>query len=244
MARRKTVRTDGDSIRAESGKPSSTDTPPGSRAEYVYGVLRNEILEGTLLPGFSILQDRVAERLGVSITPVREALRKLESDGLVSYQTNYGATVTEMSSQALLELYQLRATLEGLTARLAATTISKDELASLETINETMKGALLKGDVDQLANGSRRFHTMIGDIGGPAFLGGHLRWVRQKFPNRAAESAWRNPIRAAEILECHLLISKALANGDGATAERLMSEHIYGVGLRLASAERADYINH
>src|SRR5690606_24404151 len=112
--------------------PSAPKEPtPMSRADYVFTNLRSDILTGALAPGTPLLQSEIADSLGVSVTPVREALRRLESAGLVTYELHVGATVTQLGDEALEELYLLRARIEGLAARLAATRWKDDQLEVL-----------------------------------------------------------------------------------------------------------------
>jgi DNA-binding GntR family transcriptional regulator len=217
--------------RQERGSlPPPSPRPPGSRADYVHSVLRQEILDGTLQPGTPILQDEIGARLGVSITPVREALRRLESAGLVSYQTHYGATVTELSREAVAELYHLRAAVEGRVARLAAQRITPEQLDRLRAIHAEMTGAREPHDTVVLAEGSRRFHATIAEIGGPAIFARHLRGIWESFPVPKDQSILRSDGVVDWALEAHKTLIDALARGDGDEAERLMSEHIQRAG--------------
>ncbi|MTD52728.1 FCD domain-containing protein [Amycolatopsis sp. RM579] len=216
----------GRSTQPEGPQHYSAVKPPGSRADYVHSVLRREILTGVLLPGAPILQDEIGSRLGVSITPVREALRRLESAGLVSYQTHYGATVSQLSAEAAAELYQVRAAVEGVAARLAAGRITPEELAELRGMHESMEVAHRESDTVRLANGSRLFHARIARIGGPAFLAGHLRWIWENYPVPHTESVWQFDDVADNTLRYHAQILVALERGDAPAAQRLMAEHI------------------
>ncbi|WP_205623060.1 GntR family transcriptional regulator [Sciscionella marina] len=226
MARRKA------SVPGEPNGPVATaagSRPPTSRADYVHTVLHKEILDGTLQPGTPVLQDEIAGRLGVSITPVREALRRLESTGLVTYQAHYGATVTELSPAALTELYQLRAAIEGLAANLAANHITEDDLAELRAIHAEMQSAQQAHDTTALAEGSRRFHATIAHIGGPALLSRHLAGLWDSYPVPHTASVWQFADVAARCVAEHGKLIGALENGDGVTAQRLMEDHITGV---------------
>ncbi|GAB3445561.1 GntR family transcriptional regulator [Streptomonospora sediminis] len=210
--------------RGRTGGPAreTTSRPPGSKADYVHEALRQEILTGALSPGSAIGQEEIAARLGVSITPVREALRRLESDGLISYRAHHGATVSELGAEAAEELYLLRAAVEGLTARLAATRITAEQLESLREIHERM----LSADPHSLAQDSRLFHQTIADIGGPAFLASHVRSIRQNNPVPLSVSLWNDPANAQVFLDAHARLLDALANGDAEAAEHIMAEHI------------------
>jgi DNA-binding GntR family transcriptional regulator len=200
--------------------------PPASKADYVHETLRQEIHDGTLPPGSAIGQEEIAARLGVSITPVREALRRLESDGLISYRAHRGATVAELAADAAAELYLLRAVVEGLTARLAAARITADQLDRLRAVHARMRAAEERGDAAALARDSREFHQSVADAGGPAFLAAHVRSIRQNNPVPPSVSLWNDPANARRFLDAHERLLRALADRDAAAAERVMAEHI------------------
>lgn len=227
MARRKSssavvsITSDG-----EPKRSPATPMPPGSRADYVHMVLRQEILDGALPPGTPILQDEIARRLGVSITPVREALRRLESVGLVSYRAHFGATVTELSEEAAVELYMLRGAVEGLTARLAANRINRDQLAELYAIHASMETARRSHDVVMLAEGSRQFHTTVAAVGGPAFLAGHVKWIQVNYPVPLSDSLWQFDDVAERAIAAHRALLDALERRDAVEAQHVMAEHV------------------
>ncbi|MFX0578708.1 GntR family transcriptional regulator [Nocardia nepalensis] len=207
--------------------------PPGSRASYVQDVLRSEILSGAMPPGTPILQDKVAERLGVSITPVREALRNLESVGLVVYESNFGAKVAELAAGELEELYLLRATVEGLAARLAAKSISPTELARLHDIHRELRAALDVGDAARMAATSREFHAQIARVGGRSIIARHLQWIWESHPIPLAQSVWSNPKVASQAVESHARLLALLEAGDAEGAETHMAQQV-----RLAASTR------
>lgn len=193
-----------------------------SKADYVYGVLLDEIRSARIPGGTALRAAAVAQRLGVSVTPVREALRRLEKDRLISYEPHHGATVVDLHDDALAEFYGVRAVLEGLGARLAAARITPEELSDLRDLHSRMTTAVAssRGDL------SREFHQRIVDIGGPAFLSAHVRAVRATFPVPAGASLWLDDKVAAHHLTAHSHILDALEQGDGETAERIMITHI------------------
>ncbi|MFI6316250.1 GntR family transcriptional regulator [Nonomuraea sp. NPDC050556] len=193
-----------------------------SKADYVYGVLLDEIRSARIPGGTALRAAAVAQRLGVSVTPVREALRRLEKDRLISYEPHHGATVVDLHDDALAEFYGVRAVLEGLGARLAATRITPAELTNLRTLHEEMTTAA----APDRAELSRAFHQRIVDIGGPAFLSAHVRAVRATFPVPPGASLWLDDEVAAEQLAAHAQILDALEQNDPETAERAMINHI------------------
>ncbi|GLY65091.1 GntR family transcriptional regulator [Amycolatopsis taiwanensis] len=212
---------------------SDTEAPM-SKADYVYHRLSREIRNAEIPGGTPLRATAVAERLGVSITPVREAFRRLERDRLISYERHHGATVIDLSDEALLEFYQVRAAVEGLGARLAAAVITRAELDQLWRLHESMVDNERKGRHELLGEQSRRLHLTITDIGGPAFLGAHVRSLHDSYPVPEGASLWLDPDAAKNHLAAHEQLCRALQVGDGHTAERIMVEHIeFSGGYRL-----------
>jgi DNA-binding GntR family transcriptional regulator len=204
--------------------------PPMSKADYVYSVLLEEIRTARIPGGTALRAGALARRLGVSVTPVREALRRLEKDRLIRYEAHHGATVVDLGDDALEEFYGLRAVVEGLGARLAAARITAEELARLRELHAAMVRDAREGRYEKLGEQSRRFHLRITDIGGPAFLGQHARAVRDSFPVPAAASQWLDPGQARRQLDAHARLLEALARGDGEAAERVMIDHVREAG--------------
>lgn len=219
---------------------SAVSGPPKSRADYVHDVLRREILDGSLAPGTPILQEQIGARLGVSITPVREALRRLESVGLITYETHYGAQVTKLSPEAATELNWLRTAVESLLARLAASKVTEGEMAELWAIHSEMQECFTMESIECLATGSRRLHTRIAEIGGPAMLAGHRRWIWDNYPVVQGEQYWQFKEIAEVTLAEHEALLQALESHDEELAERLMREHVEATGLMREHYRPAD----
>ncbi|MFD9947338.1 GntR family transcriptional regulator [Nonomuraea sp. NPDC059023] len=210
-------------------------TPPMSKADYVYSVLLDDIRSARIPGGTALRAAAVAERLGVSVTPVREALRRLEKDRLISYEPHHGATVIDMGADALEEFYGVRAVVEGLGARLAAARITPEHLAGLHALHAEMVADLAAGALAGLGEKSRAFHLSIADIGGPAFLGQHARAIRNSVPVPAAASLWLDPVQARGNLDAHEHILAALRAADGDLAEKIMIDHVRQAGVSRAS---------
>ncbi|WP_084963423.1 GntR family transcriptional regulator [Thermoactinospora rubra] len=199
---------------------------PLSKADYVYRVLLEEIRTARLPGGTALRASAIAERLGVSVTPVREALRRLERDRLVRYEPHHGATVADLSEGALEEFYGVRAVLEGFAARLAAAKITPGQLERLRALHESMVRDHAEGRLQALGAKSRELHLAVADIGGPAFLGQQVRAVREAVPIPAEASLWLDPDLAARHLRAHERLLAALAAADGEAAEQIMAEHV------------------
>ncbi|MEU7860867.1 GntR family transcriptional regulator [Nonomuraea sp. NPDC049141] len=210
--------------------PTSEPRPPMSKAEYVYSVLLDEIRTARIPGGTALRAGAVARRLGVSVTPVREALRRLEKDRLISYEAHHGATVVDLGDEAVEEYYGLRAVVEGLGARLAASRITTADLTALRELHASMVRDAEEGRNDRLGEQSRLFHLRIADIGGPAFLGQHARAVRDSLPVPAEASLWLDTEQVKMQLDAHEGILAALDGADGVAAERIMIEHVRQAG--------------
>ena len=144
----------------ERGTASSKrKAPPGSRADFVKSRIREGIRGGRYQPGERIRESEVAEWLNVSRTPVREALRRLESEGLLTFVSWRGVVVRELDRQQVSELYAMREILEGAAARLAARHISEAELDVLDMLLETADK--VGDEPTKLADLNRQFHQAI-----------------------------------------------------------------------------------
>ena len=127
----------------------------------VYEKLRQKIIKGTMNPGQKLVMASLAKQFGVSETPVREAIRRLESDGYVTFTPHSGAVVTKINDQELSEIYLIRISLEALATRLAVPCISPSEIAWLEKKNLEMKTAIKKNRFEKLARLNKEFHLRI-----------------------------------------------------------------------------------
>jgi len=133
----------------------------GNAAETAYTVLREAIVTNTLKPGTRLRADDLAKRLGVSKTPVREALRKLQAENLIIVSPGNALKVKSISEEELLDIYYTREALEGMAARLAAEKAGPIELANLHAIHDEMKSPASAGDLKQLRDLSGEFQLAL-----------------------------------------------------------------------------------
>ena len=141
---------------------------PKLRGETAYAQLKNEISTGKMLPGSRVREVEIAERLGISRTPVREALRRLEADGLITHVPHSGAIVAQLDHNAVIELYAMREVLEGTAARFAARHASEAEIQDLADLVATeMDRASNPAALAQL---NRAFHHALYHAGHNRFL--------------------------------------------------------------------------
>lgn len=187
-----------------------------------YDRLIAEIRSGSLKPGDRLTETDLAARLGISRTPVREAIRALEADGLVDHQPRVGARIRRLDYAEITELYEMRAVLEGTAARFAARAAYDSERAELATINEEMRAA---PDADTLYHANRQFHGVLLNAARNRFL---LRSVEavQKSLLILGPSTMEEAGRAQAALAEHDSILVALNAHDGAAAEAAMRAHI------------------
>lgn len=127
----------------------------------VYDKLRQGIIKGTLEPGQKLVMAALAKKYKTSETPIREAIRRLESDGYVTFIPHTGAIVTEINRQELSEVYVIRISLEALATRLAVPFISPDDLTWLKKKNNEMKDVVERKRYHQLARLNKAFHLRI-----------------------------------------------------------------------------------
>jgi DNA-binding GntR family transcriptional regulator len=198
---------------------------PASRAAQAHESLRREILAGHLPPGTRLIEVEIASRLGLSRTPVRAALARLESDGLAVNQGHAGLTVTRLDQGMVGELYAIREVLEGTAARLAARHASDIEIDLLRDI--ARRDIACRGDADKLAANNRLLHQTL-------YRHAHNRYLLKTL-NALQESmvllgrtALSIPARQRASFEEHQAIIDALAARDADRAEALMRAHVRG----------------
>ena len=190
-----------------------------SKTDMVAAMLREMIMSGQLSPGSPLRQRDLADQFDVSATPIREALRRLEAEGLVVGDTHRGATVAKPDEGARADNYRIRAALEPLAAEMATERIDGDALAELETINEEIRG-IPEGDPAYREHNAR-FHFAIYQASGSPVLVSLIRMLWQSMPQQPA------PARShQESADQHEGILAAIRDRDGEQAGMLTREHI------------------
>lgn len=187
-----------------------------------YTRIVQEIRKGALKPGERLIEVDLAKRLGLSRTPVREAIRQLESDGLVVHMPRAGASVRRLEYGEITELYEMRAVLEGTAARFAARAASEIEISELAAINDEMRSA---SDAQTLYDANRQFHTVLLNAARNRFLIKAVDAV-QKTLLILGPSTMEEGDRAAKAIAEHEAVLVALRSRDSEAAEALMRAHI------------------
>jgi DNA-binding GntR family transcriptional regulator len=198
-------------------------TTPVSAEEEAYAHLMAEIRSGRMIPGMHIKPEQVAAEIGMSRMPVREAFRRLASEGLLTNRPNRGVVVTSFTADQMEELFEIRSVLEGWAGRLAAQRIRSHDLEELHDLADRMGRA--RGDLDELVRRHWAFHDYI------CGLAGRLRLLREiERLHTTVEPYLRlwfaNVGTPADIAEQHHQVADVLAGGDPAHAEMILRNHV------------------
>ena len=189
----------------------------------LYHELLEEILEGDLQPGTILVESALGQRFGVSRTPVREALRMLEQDGVLE-RVNRGMRVRQTSAEEVLEIYSVRAILESAAARFAAQNRTDYDLATLERLLRTMHETK---DLppEEMASINRSFHRAIWQAGKNRTLSDLLERLAVHL-RRYPATTYGQPGRWAEALDEHRLLFEAIRDRSATDAAKIAEEHM------------------
>jgi DNA-binding GntR family transcriptional regulator len=187
--------------------------------------LREQIIRGELKPGQRIVEREIAQKIGVSRTPVREAVRRLESEGLLAITPNKGAIVTSLDLDDMKEIYLMRSVLEGLAARAAADYVTDEDLAELHEIQDAIREAVQARRYSLLNEINTSFHFRLYDISPWARLNQVIKslWMDVK-RMRATTLSW--PGRAERVVEEHELILQLLKDKNAQAVEEAVRTHV------------------
>jgi DNA-binding GntR family transcriptional regulator len=193
--------------------------------------MRSAILANEYRPGEWLRQEQLAQKFGVSHTPVREALQDLVGEGLVEHVPYRGIRVIEFSVTDLIDLYTVRAFLESLAACHAAQNINSEQLAELKQTNDEIELQRNQGNWTQYRQLNRRFHRLIYNASGHAYLVRTLDQMWNAFPTMLLGNFSRTattpiPQRAESDKHEHSEMLSALESRDSERARRLMRAHI------------------
>lgn len=199
-----------------------------SLKDKAYAAIKDAILTLTLEPGTPVVESDLAERLGISKTPVRDALQELEREGFVARIPFTGTYVTDVTTTDIIEVFQLRAVLEGLAARLAAQLFTDAELDQLAGDLSAAEAALEQGDLVLCSEKNRQLHHAIIDKAGNE----RLRLIIHNLDDhirrfRVLSDQIRGQLDAS--VQEHRRILNALYEHDPAAAEEAMREHLFSV---------------
>jgi DNA-binding GntR family transcriptional regulator len=197
--------------------------------EKAYDYILTEIVSGRAGAGTHLRETELAEALEVSRTPIREALRRLETEGLVTVERNAGAAVAVFSRDEVVEIYWLRAMLEGHAAARAATRITAEELVELGRLADALDKMQHQDPIDivAFADLNTRFHLAIAKAAHSVRLYALIRSVIRLPIVLLQQPEWRSRLRRAAGYAHHHAIIDALKAGNAGWAESQMQTHIF-----------------
>lgn len=207
--------------------------------------LQARVLDGDLPPGTRLRQEALAAEFGVSRTPIREALRKLQASGLVDLRPNRGALVRGLTPREIRDAYAVRAELEGLAAEVAALRIQQTQIERLhraqaqfrESLGRMRDGTrngrrrLSERDIEVWGNANDEFHQVIQEAAGNEVLVATLRHLHRSFPRGLSRLVLREStsLLATNVAE-HEAVLEAIERNDSAAARTLMQQHVIRAG--------------
>ena len=215
--------TDTTSVRPR--RPPASPLAIASVVDQVYDAIRERITSGSLQRGARIHQEDLADELGVSRTPVREALRRLAAEGLVEMRTNRGARVADVGRDDMHAAYEARLVIEPGAARLAARERRPDALDRMRTALIAQRHAV--PSVPRSFEANREFHIALVQASGNAFL---LQFVERLWVARIGEVIYERQSESPQRMELdadeHEEILSTIASGNGRRAESLTRRHL------------------
>jgi DNA-binding GntR family transcriptional regulator len=209
-----------------SANPVATPVNTSTLSQQVYVQLRAGILDNTYPPGSALPEEALATQLKVSRVPVREALRRLSAEGLVSIKPRQGATVTELTAKQFLDAYQVREALEVLAVRLAVPRLTAEDLDRLDAMQRSMQAASDSSDANAFFTANAEFHGFLVDRAG----NGDLKSIYESLIDRMRR--YRTPsldLRGGMTtsIDEHAAILLAIREGNTDEAAHLIAEHIH-----------------
>jgi DNA-binding GntR family transcriptional regulator len=215
-----------------------TTLPPGathaSLRDVITNAIRQAILSGRYLPGERLVEDRLAADFAVSRNPIRDSLRVLESEGLINIAPRRGATVAQLSKEEMLEIIELRAALEGLSARMACRRCTDEAREAIKSMLIKGSQAIADKDDAELGRVNDGFHDLLARAGRNRFLADFMRSLRDRtYWLHGSTQTWR----ARQSWEEHATILQAIAEGDEDLAAVLSSRHVTRAGLSQMGGE-------
>jgi DNA-binding GntR family transcriptional regulator len=205
--------------------PSPASAPPRhlTKTELALELLRERIRSGELAPGQRLALEDLTRLLGMSATPIREALRLLQADRLVDYRPHHGVVVTEPSPEVTLEIYRIRSLLEPLAAELAVADLPDGRLAELERLHAALASAVSAGRGKRISEVNASWHWTLYESANSTYLNDFIRRLWEGF---AWRTMWAIPGRAEQSLREHEAMMDAIRARDASAAAVRMREHI------------------
>ena len=194
--------------------------------DVVFNTLRDAILTGKLVPGERLMENQLAEKLGVSRTPVREALRMLELENLVELVPRKGAQVLDMSEKDIINILEVRSALEGLATSVACKKMTKEDLQQLKNMEVDFEKAVADNDVEHFVDIDEDFHDLIFAATENDKLINIFRNLRIQLYRYRMAQAKNNETSMSTIVAHHRSIIRAIENHDAEEGAAIAQGHI------------------
>ena len=194
--------------------------------DVVFNTLRDAILTGKLVPGERLMENQLAEKLGVSRTPVSEALRMLELENLVELVPRKGAQVLDMSEKDITNILEVRSALEGLATSLACKKMTKEDLQQLKNMEVDFEKAVADNDVEHFVDIDEDFHDLIFAATENDKLINIFRNLRIQLYRYRMAQAKNNETSMSTIVAHHRSIIRAIENHDAEEGASIAQGHI------------------
>jgi DNA-binding GntR family transcriptional regulator len=194
--------------------------------------LRDQITSGNLAAGAPVRPETVADELGISTTPAREALQALRAEGFLDLAPRRGFTVAQLDGDDIRDMFLVQAMVAGELAARAAAQVTPENVASLDAIHQELVAAAERGDLTSLEELNHQFHRDINLAANSPRLANVIRLVSRYAPRRfyATIAGWPET-----TVHDHTLVLDAIRRGDADTARREMSAHVHHAAEQLAS---------
>ena len=194
--------------------------------DVVFNTLRDAILTGKLVPGERLMENQLAEKLGVSRTPVREALRMLELENLMELVPRKGAQVLDMSEKDIINILEVRSALEGLATSVACKKMTKEDLQQLKNMEVDFEKAVADNDVEHFVDIDEDFHDLIFAATENDKLINIFRNLRIQLYRYRMAQAKNNETSMSTIVAHHRSIIRAIENHDAEEGASIAQGHI------------------
>lgn len=226
---------------AQAASPSAAEAPisRSNLREQIKDLILQRIVSGAYPPGSRLVETRIAQELGVSQAPVREALNSLEQLGCVVREPHRGCSVRAFSAEELLEAFPVRAALEALGARLAAERITEAQLARLAELLDAMRDAAGRGDAHDQSLANASFHATIVHAAGNSTL--ERQWSLLEPYSRTYISVSQPGLDLLALSERHVPILEALRARDADAAADAMYGHLIDAAKLLSPMTEAEH---
>ena len=193
--------------------------------DVVFNTLRQAILRGEMEPGERLMEIQLAQKLGVSRTPIREAIRKLELEGLVIMIPRKGAEVAHITEKDMKDVLEVRSTLEELVVELAIKNVTDEKIEELKCANKVFESAIVSKDAVNIVEADVKFHDILYSMTNNARLIQIINNLREQMYRYRVEYLKNNDVYE-QLVEEHELLIQAVIKHDKAQAKDIICRHI------------------